>query len=122
MENHGGVFSRVNLVRKTDFQGFTLATLSFLIILTNSALWNLRQRASPDPQHPPPVYVGMLPHPSFSQRGYPQIAGPLGQTGQSIGSMAPAGVDWSAMGAQAPDGVKQIEYGQDKGKSRWKIW
>ena len=94
-------------------QGFTLATLSFLIILTNSALWNLRQKASPDPSHPPPVY--MLPHPSLTRQL--QIGNHISHLGQTMGSVGQP-LDWHGM--MGDSNVKQIEYGEKKKK--WGIW
>lgn len=86
LENHGqydivaSPRSTVSpLFSRSHEQGFTLVTLSFLIILTNSALWNLRSRASSEPappHYPPPQYLPQPPQDSHIPHGTEAAAAP----------------------------------------------
>ena len=75
----------------TLLQGFTLVTLSFLIILTNSALWNLRSRTyhePPQPLNPPTPNLPQPPQP------------PHVRVNRS-GGPEPQQIAWDAKGARA---------------------
>lgn len=99
----------------TDRKGFSLATLSFLVILTNSALWNLRSKAQPIPvaasEYPGPHYYQAL---AMAQ----QHGRYLGHTGEEMARMG--GQLGSTASPFPPDGPRQIEYPAKK--SRFKIW
>lgn len=83
-------------------QGFTLVTLSFLVILTNSALFNLRSRHAISPAPPPPHahnpyapqqhYLQNQPYPPYPghlqapPHHQPQASGAIGWTGNTDGT------------------------------------
>ncbi|ORX37705.1 Di-sulfide bridge nucleocytoplasmic transport domain-domain-containing protein [Kockovaella imperatae] len=81
--------------------GFTLSTLSFLVILTNSALWNLRSKTSSPSRQPEYDHPYPFPPPHQLQNWpYPQHS-----------AAAPSGL--------ASNEKKQIGYGP---KKWWKPW
>lgn len=97
-------------------QGFTLVTLSFLIILTNSALFNLRHRAASDPpqtpQHlyPPLQHQPWTPnHPhGFSHHMFPTASGQPLAFGADL--------------AKSGDTLGQIGWESSKEKQRGWLW
>lgn len=97
-----------------DGQGFSLATLSLLVILTNSALWNLRAKAQPVPVSPLPEY----PSPQYFQAlAMAQQHGRFlaGQNNDHTGHLPPTNGPYPA-GSE----TRQIEYPTKK--SRFKLW
>lgn len=65
--------------------GFTLVTLTFLIILTNSALFNLRAKHQHNHQPPPPPQQNMMPYMVPGALGHMGQMGQLGYGGMQMG-------------------------------------
>ncbi|KAK8849686.1 hypothetical protein IAR55_005021 [Kwoniella newhampshirensis] len=96
---------------------FTLVTLTFLIALTNSALFNLRARASHHDPAPPPAPQGYWPpHGQFMPQLPPHI--PQGHTLHGLHEQGPGqGIGQSGGFA---DGSKQIGWtGAKETKKSW---
>lgn len=74
-------------------QGFTLVTLSFLIVLTNSALFNLRSRAHQDLPPQSQLHQGLYPAP-HDMRNYQQLGQHVSQ-GAGGGPSAPGEIGWN---------------------------
>ncbi|WVQ75030.1 hypothetical protein IAR50_004639 [Cryptococcus sp. DSM 104548] len=95
---------------------FTVVTLTFLVILTNSALFNLRARASHNDMPPPITPAFWPPHGQFM----PQLPSnmPQGPPGyqHDLGSLD------GRTGAESPQGAqeaKQIGWTEEKKKGWW---
>lgn len=117
LENDGA--SRLHIFcvvepRRTDLEkSFTLVTLTFLIILTNSALFNLRSRASPDPIPTQASHqLSPYPHPQF----------PVPGSGHHNTSGAGTNVGGYGMsGESATAGAGQIGW-SNEGKKKGRFW
>lgn len=93
------------IVRLTPFsQSFTLVTLTFLVILTNSALFNLRARAS---QH------------DTSAPAAPAFWPPHGQFMPQLPANIPHAPIVHAQGEGGEGEARQIGWGGEKGKHGW---
>jgi hypothetical protein len=100
-----------------DLQAFTLVTLSFLTILTNSALFNLRARHATIP--PQQAYP---PHPQHQQQylpgqHYPQYPGQAPQQGMGMGMQG-----WQQPGLGGGPAPNAVGWHGEEDKGKKKGW